>query len=211
MGLTSIGEAVRAAAPGPVLAGELFPLNNCGKVRVTYNWLYSALNCDPSDQSTFAWVLQKNPDGSVALSPQQPYSGMTLFASVRPDLSYFVQVQAPYSADWITQVGADEEMTLTELGLLTIELQGLNGSYIGLNGSMTSHDDHSGYLLQSNVTSPSQSSQFFVAVSANLQAAASAPLVSSLAPEQVVAELERVAAAEPEQFAQHILAMATNV
>jgi hypothetical protein len=135
---------------------------------------------------------------------------MTLFASVRPDLSYYVQVQAPFSADWITQAQGDEEMTLTELGLLTIELQGVNGNYIGVDGSLTSHDGHSGYQLQSDAGTPTSSSQFFVAVQQNLQAAAQAPLFSSLSAAAISDEFQQQGAAEPALMAQQILAAVGN-
>jgi hypothetical protein len=142
------------------------------------------------------------PDGAVALSPQAAYAGMTLFASVRPDCGLFVQVQAPGSADWITQAGGDEEMTMTDLGLLTVELQGVNGSYLAVNGSQTSYDDssgnsHSGYRIQSNAGTPDQWSQFFVAVTQNLQPAVAAPLFASLSEADVRSELERHGAKDP--------------
>lgn len=207
----SVAAAIAAADAGPVLTGEIFPLSGVGKVRVTYNWLYSALNCDPGDQSGFGWVFQKMPGGAVSLSPEAAYAGMTLFASVRPDNYCFVQVQAPFSADWITQAQGNEEMTMTDLGLLTVELQGVNGSYLGANGSQTSYNDssgnpHSGYLIQSNVGTPDPSSKFFVAVQQNLQAGAQAPLFSSLSPAEVSAELERQGVGDPQTLAEVIFA-----
>ena len=209
----SVAAAIAAADAGPALTAELFPLSGVGKVRVTYNWLYSALNVDPNDSSPFAWVLQKNSDGSVALSPQGGYEGMTLFASVRPDNDCFVQVQAPGSADWITQAQGDEELTMSDLGLLIVELQGVNGSYLGANGSQTSYNDssgnpHSGYRIQSNVGTPRPSSKFFVAVQQNLQAGAQVPLFSSLSPAEVSAELERQGAGYPQAVAEAIFAAA---
>ena len=206
-----VAAAIAAADAGPVLTAELFPLSGVGKVRVTYNWLYSALNADPNDSSPFAWVLQKMPDGSVTLSPQDGYAGMTLFASVRPDNDCFVQVQAPGSADWITQAQGDEELTMSDLGLLIVELQGVNGSYLGANASQTSYNDssgnpHSGYRIQSNVGTPDLSSKFFVAVQQNLQAGAQAPLFSSLSPTEVVAELVRQGAGDPQTLAEGIFA-----
>jgi len=197
---SSVAAAIAAAGTGPVLTGEIFPLSGVGKIRVTYNWLYSALNCDPNDQSGFGWVFQKMSDSAIALSPQAPYAGMSLFASVRPDNSYYVQVQAPGSADWITQAQGDEEITMTDLGLLTVELQGLNGSYLAANGAPTSFDGHSGYLVQSNVGTPDQSSQFFVAVSQNLQRGVGAPLFATLSEADVRSELERHGVQDPGPF-----------
>jgi hypothetical protein len=207
----SVAATIAAADAGPALTGEIFPLSGVGKVRVTYNWLYSGLNCDPGDQSGFSWVFQKMPGGAVALSPGAAYAEMTLFASVRPDNDNFVQVQAPFSADWITQAQGDEEMTMTDLGLLTVELQGVNGSYLGANASQTSYNDssgnpHSGYRIQSNVGTPDLSSKFFVAVQQNLQAGAQAPLFSSLSPTEVVAELVRQGAGDPQTLAEGIFA-----
>jgi len=203
MTASSVAAVIAAADVGPVLTAEIFPLSGVGKVRVTYNWLYSGLNCDPDDPSAFGWVLQKMPDGGVALSPQATYAGMTLFASVRPDNGYFVEVQAPGSADWITQAGGDEEVTMTDLGMLTVELQGVNGSYVAVNGSQTSYGDssgniHSGYRLQSNAGTPDQSSQFFVAVTQNLQPAVAAPLFASLSEADVRSELAQVGVEDPD-------------
>jgi hypothetical protein len=206
----SVTEVVSVAGVGPVLIGEIFPLG-VGKVRVTDNWLYSALNCDPGDPSGFSWVFQKMPGGAVSLSPQAAYAGMTLFASVRPDNDCFVGVQAPGSADWITQAAGDEEMTMTDLGLLIVELQGVNGSYLGANGSPTSYNDssgnpHSGYRIQSNIATPDPSSKFFVAVQQNLQAAAQTTLYSSLSLAEVSAELEQQGVADPQALASAIFA-----
>lgn len=49
----SMTQALGTAQNGPVFAGQLVPLNNVGPLRITYNWLYSALNCDPNDKSPF--------------------------------------------------------------------------------------------------------------------------------------------------------------
>jgi hypothetical protein len=210
----SVAAAIAAADVGPALTAELFPLSGVGKVRVTYNWLYSALNVDPNDSSPFAWVLQKNSDGSVALSPQGGYEGLTLFALtwLYPDESYrwVAQVQAP-GVDggppmWNTSSGPG--WTLTGLGLLTVELLDSDdsGNYIGVDGSITSQDDHAGYLILANAGAPGPSSKFFVAVQQNLQAGAQAPLFSSLSPAEVSAELERQGAGDPQALAEVIFA-----
>jgi len=57
----SVAAAIAAADAGPALTAELFPLSGTGKVRVTYNWLYSALNVDPNDSSPFPWVFRRCP------------------------------------------------------------------------------------------------------------------------------------------------------
>lgn len=200
----SIVGAVTAAETGPVLTAELIPLTGWGKVRVTYNWLYSALNCDPNDTSPFAWVLHKMSNGMVVFSPQQQYNGMTLYASVRPDLSYYVQVQAPFSACWITAVGADEEMSLVELGLFTVEMHGVNGRWVEVDSTISSYEGHSGHQLQGAESPDDLSKRFFLAVQQNLQERVSLPLFSSLTPADISAELVQVGVADPEPLAQRI-------
>jgi hypothetical protein len=144
------------SANGPFMQANLVPVSGQGKVRVTYNWLYSSLNCDPNDPSTFAWTFVKLNDTQVALSPSLPYQGMTLYASVRPDIGYCVQVQAPYSADWITGIGGDEIITMNVRDLSIATFQGVNGSYIAVNPAPDQHDDHTGYRLFSTATDPNQ-------------------------------------------------------
>ena len=118
-----------AAGNGPLLQGELVPLNNKGKLRVSYNWLYSALNCNPNDSSPFVWTISKVDDTHISLSPRDSHSGMTLYASIRDDLSWYAQVQAPFSADWIRAVGRDEICALESQDLLIMSFKGFNGQY----------------------------------------------------------------------------------
>ena len=202
----SITGALASASTGAVLQGQLFPVSNSGALRITYNWLYSALNCNPADSSEFLWTLNKVDDnGTISLSPSQGYQGMTLYASVRPDWSYFVQVQAPNSANWITAVGGDERMTMTELGLMTITMTGLNGQLLAVNSSPTSWQSHSGYKLQSNggtVASPSTS--FFVAVSQILQPAVILPRAVDLPIAGIVAALAAAGSPDPAPLARQI-------
>jgi hypothetical protein len=66
---------------GPILEAELFPLSGQGRLRVTYHWMYSALNCDPRDESRFVWTLMGFSNGQVALTPRHAFEGRTLFAS----------------------------------------------------------------------------------------------------------------------------------
>ncbi len=209
----SVAAAVAAADAGPVLTAELFPLSGAGKVRVTYNWLFSALNVDPNDSSPFAWVVQKMPDGSVALSPQDGYEGLTVFALTYPDdnMRFVAQVGVP-GVDggppfWNT---TPSEMTLIELDLLTVELldSNVSGNYLGVDGSITSQGGHAGHLILANVGTPDPSSKFFVAVQQNLQAGAQAPLFSSLSPAEVSAELERQGAGNPQALAEVIFTAA---
>jgi len=185
-----LSAAIASASPGAVLEAQLFPVvGTVGRLRITYNWLYSALNCDPNDASTFAWIVNKLANGQVSLSPSDGYAGMTLYASVRPDLSDFVQVQAPYSADWITAVGGDESLTMNDLGFLTINLTGLNGQYVAVNQSATSHDNHAGYLVQSNASAAGPWTNLFVAVTQTLQSGLAVPMGSELSQETISAAL----------------------
>jgi hypothetical protein len=100
---------------------------------------------------------------------------------------------------------------MSDLGLLIVELQGFDNSYLGVNGSQTSYNDssgnpHSGYRIQSNIATPDLSSKFFVAVQQNLQAAAQATLFSSLSLAEVSAELEQQGVADPQALAAAIFA-----
>ncbi len=139
----------QCAQPGPFLRAQLNSDAGRGILRVTYNWLYSALNCDPADGSPFLWDLIKLPNGQLALSPSQPYSGMKLYASVRPDWDYYVQVQAPRSADWIRAIGADEQLNAQAIGIIGAVFKGLNGVYIAVNQNPDNHGGHVGYRLRS--------------------------------------------------------------
>jgi hypothetical protein len=196
----SVAATIAAADMGPVLIGEIFPLSNVGKVRVDFYWRDSELYCDPGDQSPFPWTFQKMPGGAVSLSPA--YVSPTVFASVRSDNDWIVGVQVPGSGAWITQPQADEELAMTDLGLLTVELQGVNGSYLGANSSPPSGI----YQIRCNVGTPDPSSKFFVAVQQNLQAGAQAPLFSSLSPAEVSAELARQGVGNPQTLAEVIIA-----
>jgi hypothetical protein len=199
--------AFAAADAGPVLSGTLVPLNNIGALRATYNWLYSALNCDPNDTSPFTWILSRVGTGTqVSLSPQQPYAGMQLFASIRPDNGYTAELQAPGSADWITAVGADEIMTLTQQGMLTISLQGLNGNYLCADSGQTGHDDHTGYVMRSGAGAIGPGASFFVLVS-QVHQPLDITLAASLDIATVGTALAAQGAADPAGLAQRILAM----
>lgn len=205
----TLANALDNAGPGAVLQAQLFPVEGSGNLRVTYNWLYSALNCDPNDTSMFTWVFTKLSGNAVALSPAAQYSGMTLYASVRPDISYYVEVQAPYSADWITAIGGDETLTMNDLGLLTVNFQGVNGQYLAVNPNTTTHDDssgnsHTGYLLQSNAPSPGPATNMFVAVTQLLQDGIEVPLATSLS-------VSDIGTALAEQGVKNATAIATSI
>lgn len=174
--MASVTEVLAAATAGPVLEAVMIPLTNQGKLRVTYNWLYSALNCDPNDGSDFVWVLNKLNDTQVSLSPRDPYAGRRLYASIRDDWSWYAQVQAPFSADWITAVGRDEILGITGADLLTISLTGFNGQYLAVNSQLSVHDGHSGFRLQSVGTDNYNARTFFLGVTRLIQPAVHVPL-----------------------------------
>jgi hypothetical protein len=141
------------------MQAELVSLSSKGKLRVTYNWLYSALNCDPNDNSTFLWNINSIGGNNVSLSPQNGYNGMTLYASVRDDWNWQVEVQAPHSADWIRAVGRDEIIGMQTHDLGILGFTGFNGSYIAVDNSTTTHvasngSWHTGYLLHSTSGAP---------------------------------------------------------
>ncbi|HEU5003917.1 MAG TPA: hypothetical protein VFW71_14235 [Actinomycetota bacterium] len=180
-----LADALGAAEAGPLLTAELLPLNNKGKLRVTYNWLYSALNCDPGDATRFSWTLTKLDQTQVSLSPTDQYRGMTLFASVRDDWDWFVQVQAPRSADWIKAVGGDERITLVGDDLLIVGLQGFNNQAIAVDAALSVHDNHSGYRLRSVGSADPKSRLFFVGVTQVLQVGLRIPTLAQLTPENL--------------------------
>lgn len=167
---------VATASTGPLLQTELIPLSNQGKLRVAYNWLYSSLNCNPGDSSTFNWTLNKLDNTHVSLSPSAGYNGMTIYASVRDDINWLLQVQAPYSADWITAVGGDETIEMDSMGELIVAFKGFNGQYIAINGQTSNHDGYSGYRLQSLGGSDPKTYMWFMAVSQILQPGLQIPL-----------------------------------
>jgi hypothetical protein len=187
--MTGVAEAIEAADVGAVLQADLVPLVPRGRLRVTYNWLYSALNCDPGDSSRFPWVISKLDETHVSLSPADQYGGMTLYASVRDDLNWYVQVQAPYSADWITAVGRDETISLQSVGGLVVALSGFNGQAIAVDPDADAHDSHTGYRVRSVGSSDAQSRLWFMGVSQVLQKAVQVPLTSELTDDVISQQL----------------------
>lgn len=166
----SFSSVLSTADDGPLVQAELYPLiSTVGRLRVTYNWQYSALNCDPNDDSTFVWTISKLDATHVALSPRDGYAGMTVYASVRDDWSWFVQVQAPNSADWITAVGGDETIAMSGQGLNIVSLAGFNDEDIAVNADPTSDDDHTGYRLQSVGSADPHASMWFLGIVGTLQ------------------------------------------
>ncbi len=192
---TSFAKAFRLAAVGDVAAAVLVPLSGQGQLRVTYNWLYSALNCDPLDDSDFVWLLSKVDEHHISLSPRDGYAGKRLFSSVRDDWDWYVQVQAPYSADWITAVGRNEILLVEGDDLLTISLLGWNSEYLTVDSGISAHDDHSGYRLRSVSGGDHKAETFFLGITELLQPGLDLPLRSELSVQQIGAALGP--AAEP--------------
>jgi hypothetical protein len=190
MTLVSLRSYLLAATAGPLLEAEMIPLYDRGKLRVTYNWLYSALNCAPDDASRFVWVLNKLDETHVALSPKEPYRNMQLYASVRDDWSWYVQVQAAHSADWIRKVGRNETLTLEPLsGLFIVSFKGFNNQYIALDADISRHDDHSGYRVRSIGTGDVKARSWFLGVTQVLQKGPTLPLAHEVTQEDILREM----------------------
>lgn len=173
--MTALTGVLAAAAVGPVLEAVLVPLSGQGKLRVTYNWLYSALNCDPADSSDFVWVLSKISPTQVSLSPRDPFEGRHLYASVRDDLGYYVQVQAPGSAHWITQVGRDEVLSAQGDDLLTVSFLGFNNQYLSVETELSRHGGHDGYRVRSVGSGGYAARTFFVGLLRSVQDVVTTP------------------------------------
>lgn len=165
----SLGDLLKAAATGPFMQAEIISLTGKGKLRVTCNWLYSSLNCDPNDNHTFLWEFSKIDDQHISLSPVNSCISKRIYASVRDDINWYVQVQAPYSADWITAVGGDEIISLIMHDLSIAQFNGFNGSYITLNSNEDIHGGHSGYRVRSIGSTFEQEAQWFIAIKLCLQ------------------------------------------
>lgn len=166
----SLHELLQAAENGPFMTAEIYSLTALGNVRVSCNWLYSSLNIEPGNGAEFLWQFNKIDDGHVALSPASSCINQTIFASVRDDIGYYLQVQAPYSADWIRAVGRDETIGLKMHDFTIAELTGFNGSLFTLDSAISSHQNHSGYRIRSIGTTFSKESQWYLKIKETLQA-----------------------------------------
>ncbi|WP_163398728.1 hypothetical protein [Flavobacterium fluviatile] len=165
----SVHELLLAANTGPFMQAEIVSLTGKGKLRVTCNWLYSSLNCDSNDNSTFLWQFNKIDDQHISLSPVNSCINKTIYASVRDDINYYLQVQAPYSADWITAVGRDEIIGFKLQGTFIGAFTGFNNKFIALNDNSDSHGGHTGFRLRSAGDTFNQNAQWFVAIKNSLQ------------------------------------------
>lgn len=165
----NLGELHRVANQGPFLQAEIISLTGKGKLRVTCNWLYSSLNCDPNDLSSFVWQFNKIDDQHISLSPVNSCTDKTIYASVRDDINYYLQTQAPYSADWITVVARDEIINLVMHDLSIAQFNGFNGLYLTLNDNADRHGNHTGYRVRSIGTTFTENAQWFIGVVGSLQ------------------------------------------
>jgi hypothetical protein len=179
--LQSMRDSVARATPGPLLTTTLVPLTHQGNLRITYNWLFSALNCDPNDGSSFLWVINKLDDTHVALSPATG----PLYASVRDDNDWFVQVQTPGWSSWIMGAGRNETVRMQPQGLNIVQFQGFNQQNIAVNAQITSSGDHSGYRVQSIGPSNPQATLWFMGVSKLLQPGLQVRLASEMTPDHI--------------------------
>lgn len=165
----SLKELLLAANTGPFMEAEIVSLTGKGKLRVTCNWLYSSLNCDPNDSSAFLWQFNKIDDNHISLSPIKSCINKTIYASVRDDINYYLQVQAPYSADWITAVGRNEIIGFKLQGTFVAQLTGFNEKFLTLNDSTESHGNHTGFRIRSIGDTFNQNAQWFVAIKKSMQ------------------------------------------
>jgi hypothetical protein len=189
--LQSMRGSFMRAAPGPLLTTTLVPLTNQGNLRITYTWFHSALNCDPNDGSSFLWAINKLDDIHVALSPTDCTDhGRPVYASVRDDYDWFVQVQAGWWSSWlpvgwITAINRDEVIRMQSHGLNIVQFQGFNGQNIAVNTQITSDRYHSGYRMQSTGSSNPQASLFFMGVTKLLQPGLQVRLASEMTPDDI--------------------------
>lgn len=165
MATFDVVDAARVAASartGEFLRAEIIsPVG--GRLRVTYNWQYSALNCDPNDSSQFPWMFSKLAGGQIAISPALfPDGRRQLFASVRDDNSWYLQCQAPFSANWVDTAQRDEQLSVVAQDLLFVTIRGFNGQLIGLENMVTSDAAHTGYRLRSAASVVTRSTLWFV-------------------------------------------------
>lgn len=183
--MPAIEQLLAGAQTGPVFDTTIIAVNGSGPLRVTYNWLYSALNCDAGDQSPFLWTVTNLGDGKVSLSPRDPFDGMQLYASVRDDYNWTLQVQAPFSADWIRAVGRDEELTIQGQDLLVASFLGFNGQYVAVDASATGHDGYSACLVHSVGAPVASARMWFLGIRAVLQPGLALPLAADLSAQDI--------------------------
>lgn len=151
------------AATGTSFQAQIFSLNG-GNLRVTCNWLYSALNIDPNDTTDFYWNISKVDDSHVSLSPYNSCIGKSIFASARDDYNWYFQVQAPFSADWITAVQRDEIIEMQIGDLMMTTFKGFNGRYMKQEDSIAFQGNHAGYRVSSIGDIEDDSTTWFLSI-----------------------------------------------
>lgn len=137
-----------------------------GNLRVTCNWLYSALNIDPNDASDFLWNISKVDNSHISISPVNSCITKPIYASVRDDYNWYIQVQAPFSADWITAARQDEFFGVSIGDLMITTLKGFNGKLVKRDDSVTTHQNHAGYMIRSIGDTDDDSTNWFLSVKA---------------------------------------------
>jgi hypothetical protein len=165
----NLKELLLASNTGPFMQAEIVSLTGKGKLQVTCNWLYSSLNCDPNYTSGLIWQFNKIDNDHISLSPVNSCINKTIYASVRDDIDYYLQAQAPYSADWITAVGRDEIIGFKLQGTFIAQFTGFNGKFIALNDNPDDHGGHRGYRLRSIGDTFNQNAQWFISIKKALQ------------------------------------------
>ena len=151
------------AEKGTAFSAQIFSIKG-GGLRVTCDWLYSALNIDPNDISGFLWEVKKIDDSHVSLSPRNTCTSKPIYASVRDDYSWNIQVQAAHSADWITAVQRNETIEMEIGDLMMATFKGFNGKYFKRDASVTSHDGYSAYKIKSVGDNEDENTTWFLSI-----------------------------------------------
>lgn len=157
----NIYELFASAKPGLFLRGELLSLAGRGKLRVTYNWVNSSLNCDPNDDSTFLWNFIKTPSGQLLLSPSEPYNGYRLYANVNGESELGLHLQDDKS-NWNTTVTRNGAFDVLGTGLFSIALRAYNDKYVELRYIPISDGQHTGFRLHAIGSNLSERAVFTV-------------------------------------------------
>lgn len=145
---------------------EIISLTGKGKVRVTRNWLYSALNIDPDNHDEYIWTFVYDEGDKIGLLASEH----NLLASVRDDWDWYVQTQAPHSAEWLhLPIGRNSRITLQLTDLGFAYFTGWNGKYLTLNQDKDRHQNHAGYRIQSKSNSIDKHSLWFLKFQSPIQ------------------------------------------
>jgi|TARA_B110001469_G_scaffold101980_1_gene99879 hypothetical protein len=166
----SLSELLKSCDTGPFMQAQIFSLTGLGNLRVQCNWLYSALNVDPGTTGEFLWSFNKIDDNHISLSPPTGTCiSKPLFASARDDNQYFMQVQAPFSADWITSAQRDETFYFEIHDLNMAVFKGFNGSYFQVDNAETSHGNWKAYRIRSIGNTVDKNTQWYIKIKKSIQ------------------------------------------